>query len=75
MEDEQTTYTYFVLSIKGGFYDSSGAIVEEIGAAKFFQTKEQARMFRKIYDPKHRVDCSGLIAVQMLASEVGDEEA
>lgn len=73
MQDDQTTYTYFVLSIKGGFYDATGAIVDELGDAKFFKTKKHAFEFRNIYDPNHRVDYSALVLVQMLASDVDYE--
>lgn len=69
----ETTYTYYALSIKGGFYSGTGAIVEEIATARLFKTEQQAIEFRKIHDPKHRVDCSTLLTVQMLVSWTEDE--
>jgi hypothetical protein len=72
MLDEQTTFTYYALSVKGGFYGGNGQIVNEIGDAQFFMSKECAIAFRKQYDPIHLVSCSILLAVQILVSEVED---
>jgi hypothetical protein len=72
MQDEQTTYTYYALSVKGGFYNAAGMVVEEIGAAQKFKTKKQAIEFREFHDPIQKVDCSTLVVVQMALSELDD---
>lgn len=72
MQDEQTTYTYYALSVKGGFYSGTGAIVEEIGDAQKFKTKKQALEFREFHDPIQKVDRSTLVVVQMALSELDD---
>ena len=70
MIDEQTTYQYYALSIKGGFYDSDGEIVDDFEGAKLFKSQQEAVAFRKKYDPIHRVDCAILLNVQILVSEL-----
>lgn len=66
----ETTFTYYALSIKGGFYSEIGQIVDDIGDAQLFKTPEAAKSFRKVHDPKHYVTESTLLLVQVLVSEV-----
>ncbi len=69
----ETTFTYYALSVKGGFYNGIGQIVDEIGEAQLFKTAEIAKSFRKVHDPKHYVTESTLLLVQVLISEVDYE--
>ncbi len=70
MQDEQTTFTYYALEIKGSFYDASGLIVDNFDEAKLFKSQQQAIAFRAKYDPAHHVTCSMLLSVQILISEL-----
>lgn len=70
MNDEQTTYQYFALSIKGGFYNAFGEIVDDFDEAKLFKSQQEARAFRTRYDPIHRVANAMLLNVQVLVSEI-----
>lgn len=70
MNDEQTTYQYYALSIKGGFYDALGRVVDNFDDAFLFKSQDKAIAFRKRYDPINRIDCAILLSVQVLVSEV-----
>jgi hypothetical protein len=70
MTEEEATFTYYALGIKGCYYSTLGEITEDFHEAKLFPTLEDAIAFRAKYDPAHRVDYSVVLLVQMLVSEV-----
>lgn len=73
MSIHETTFNYYALSIKGGYYNHLGQIVNELNNAKLFTTQEEAKAFRKIYDSTHWVTESTLLRVHLLLSEVDYE--
>lgn len=70
MIDEQTTYQYYGLSIKGGFYDALGQIVDDFDKAKLFKNQQEVIVFRNRYDPIHQIECAMLLNVQILVSQL-----
>jgi len=72
MQDSETGFTYYALSIKGGYYCGT-EIVKDLANAQLFRTPELAIQFREHYDPLHKVDCSTLLRVNILVSEVHPE--
>ena len=68
MQKEETTYRYFAISVKGGFYGEIGDIVNDFSLAMLFETKQEAHEFRLYFDSQHKVDLSTILRVQILLS-------
>lgn len=69
MEEIESVGTFYVLSIKGGYYDKDGEIVESLTDARLFTTRHDAIEFRRFHDPLHRVDCSILLQLTVFIAE------
>lgn len=70
MGEIESTATVYALSLKGGYYDSFGAITELLTEAQLFSTQQEAIKFRKIHDPLHYVDCSILLSLTIFVSGI-----
>jgi hypothetical protein len=62
----------YALSIKGGYYNASGEIIQDLIEAKLFSAPEEAMAFRKRFDPLHKIDEAMLLQVSMF-TEVRDD--
>ena len=69
MGDLESIGTLYVLSIKGGYYNSDGQITEELSNARFFPTSREAADFQKHHDSRHRVDRSTLLKLTIFITE------
>lgn len=72
MEEIESTATLYALSIKGGYYDDGGEITELITDAKLFSTQQEAIEFRRVYDPLHHVERSGILQLTVFISQMED---
>jgi hypothetical protein len=65
----ESSATLYALSIKGGYYDHLGEIVEDLTEAKLFPTREEAIKFREFYDPCHHVEQAILLRVTIFIAQ------
>lgn len=67
MEDAIICY---VLRIKGFWYDAQGEITHDFLEAKLFASPGEANRFRRIHDPRHRIDQAQLLRVSIFTEIV-----